>query len=387
MLKVTTVAYFDNAATTFPKPECVYSFADEFYRTVGGNAGRGIYAQAVASNRLIDETRNLLAELFHCGTKQVIFLPSATFALNVIIQGIILRGAKNVYVSPFEHNAVTRTLHRFAERGLITVTELTVTDALEFDMHGIRRQFENLRPNFLIVSHASNVIGLIAPVEKICALAKTFGATTLVDMAQTAGLVDLNVGLETIDFAVFAGHKTLFAPTGTGGFVMNPAVELEPILFGGTGFDSANQNLPDTLPERFEVGTLNISGLAGLNAALKWIAGQTTAKLFRDEQIARRRLLKLLSEYEFLKIVGNVDGRDYVGIVSCVMTGVDSVTAGELFSARGIAVRAGLHCAPFAHKFLGTLPAGTIRFSVNCMTTDEDFAELQRALDDIGDEI
>ena len=167
---------------------------------------------------------------------------------------------------------------------------------------------------------------------------------------------------------------------------MNPAVELEPILFGGTGFDSANQKLPDTLPERFEVGTLNISGLAGLNAALKWIARQTTVKLFRDEQIARRRLLTLLSEYEFLKIVGNVDGRDYVGIVSCVIDGVDSVTAGELFSARGIAVRAGLHCAPFAHKFLGTMPDGTIRFSVNCMTTDEDFAELQSALDDIGDE-
>lgn len=381
------MAYFDNAATTFPKPECVYSFADKFYRTIGGNAGRGIYAQAAASNRLIDETRNLLAEIFHCGSKQVIFLPSATFALNVIIQGVILRGAKNVYVSPFEHNAVTRTLHRFARQGLITVTELTVTDTLEFDMRGIRRQFENLRPNFLIVNHASNVIGLIAPVEKICALAKTFGATTLVDMAQTAGLVDLNVGLETIDFAVFAGHKTLFAPTGTGGFVMNPAVELEPILFGGTGFDSANQNLPDTLPERFEVGTLNISGLAGLNAALKWIARQTTVKLFRDEQIARRRLLTLLSEYPFMKIIGNVDGRDYVGIVSCVIDGVDSVTAGELFSARGIAVRAGLHCAPFAHKFLGTMPDGTIRFSVNCMTTDEDFAELQSALDDIGDEL
>ena len=381
------MAYFDNAATTFPKPECVYSFADKFYRTIGGNAGRGIYAQAAASNRLIDETRNLLAEIFHCGSKQVIFLPSATFALNVIVQGVILRGAKNVYVSPFEHNAVTRTLHRFARQGLITVTELTVTDSLEFDMHGIRRQFENLRPNFLIVNHASNVIGLIAPVEKICALAKNFGATTLVDMAQTAGLVDLNVGLETIDFAVFAGHKTLFAPTGTGGFVMNPAVELEPILFGGTGFDSANQNLPDTLPERFEVGTLNISGLAGLNAALKWIIRQTTAKLFRDEQIARRRLLTLLTEYPFMKIVGNVDGRDYVGIVSCVIGGVDSVTSGELFASHGIAVRAGLHCAPFAHKFLGTMPSGTIRFSVNCMTTDKDFAELQNALDDIGDEL
>lgn len=381
------MAYFDNAATTFPKPECVYSFMDKFYRTNGGNYGRGNHALASETKKIIDETRDLLKALFHCASKQVIFSPSATLALNMIIQGVILDGAKNIYISPFEHNAVTRTLHNFERRGKISVTELFVKDTLEFDLERIEHQFDVVPPDFVIVSHASNVIGLISPVEKICALAKSYGALTLVDMAQTAGLVDLNVGLETIDFAVFAGHKTLFAPTGIGGFVMNPAAKLEPILFGGTGFNSANQDLPSTLPERFEVGTLNIAGVAGLNAALKWIKNRTLEKIFREEQLCRRRLIEILSEYEFLKIVGNVAGRDYVGIVSCVMTGVSSDDAGNIFSERGIAVRAGLQCAPLAHKFLGTFPAGTIRFSVNCLTSDEDFSELRAALDDIGNEL
>ena len=381
------MAYFDNAATTFPKPECVYSFMDKFYRTNGGNYGRGNYALASATKKIIDETRDLLRAIFHCASKQVIITPSATVALNMIIQGVILAGAKNIYISPFEHNAVTRTLHNFERRGKISVTELFVTDALEFDFERIKYQFAAAPPDFVIVSHASNVIGLVEPVEKICAFAKSYGALTLVDMAQTAGLVDLNVGLETIDFAVFAGHKTLFAPTGIGGFVMNSAVKLEPILFGGTGFDSANQDLPSSLPERFEVGTLNILGVAGLNAALKWIGNRTLEKIFREEQICRRRLIEILSAYDFLEVVGNVAGRDYVGIVSCVMTGVASDSAGNIFSERGIAVRAGLQCAPLAHKFLGTFPAGTIRFSVNCLTSDEDFSELRTALDYIGNEL
>ena len=381
------MAYFDNAATTFPKPECVYSFMDEFYRTNGGNYGRGNYALASATKKIIDETRDLLRALFHCASKQVIFTPSATLALNLIIQGVILAGAKNIYISPFEHNAVTRTLNNYERRGKISVTELFVTDALEFDFERIKYQFAAAPPDFVIVSHASNVIGLIAPVEKIGTLAKSYGALTLFDMAQTAGLVDLNVGLEMIDFAVFAGHKTLFAPTGIGGFVMNPVAQLKPILFGGTGFDSANQDLPSSLPERFEVGTLNILGIAGLYAALKWIRNQTLEKIFRKEQLCRRRLIEILSTYDFLEVVGNVAGRDYVGIVSCVMTGVGSDSAGNIFSERGIAVRAGLQCAPLAHKFLGTFPAGTIRFSVNCLTNDEDFWELRAALDEIGNEL
>lgn len=377
------MAYFDNAATTYPKPDSVYFFMDEFYRNSGGSAGRGNYSLASSAKGLIDETRKLLQELLHCPAKQVVFTPTATIALNIIIQGIIATGVKNVYISPFEHNAVTRTLHHFEELGQIKVTQLSVSSFLEYDLERIKYQFDAVRPDFLIMSHASNVIGLIAPAEEICTLAKNSGAITLVDMAQTAGLVDLNVGLEAIDFAVFAGHKTLLGPTGISGFIMNPAVNLPPVLFGGTGYDSANQNMPESLPEKYEMGTLNIAGVAGLNAALKWIKDKGIDWVRQQEEINREKLLAILTEYDFLSVVGYNPECKYVGIVSCLMDGISSDSAGKIFSDRGISVRTGLQCAPKAHQFIGTYPAGTIRFSVNLMTADADFEALRYALDDI----
>lgn len=377
------MAYFDNAATTYPKPECVYSFMDDFYRHHGGSAGRGNYALANSAKGVIEETRNLLKELLHCPAKQVVFTPTATIALNMIIQGMIEKGVRNIYISPFEHNAVTRTLHHFEETGKISVTELSVSGSLEYDLSRIRYQFETQKPDLIIVSHASNVIGLVAPVKEIFSLGKTYGAITLVDMAQTAGLVDLDVGLETIDFAVFAGHKTLMGPTGISGFIVKSDFDVPPILFGGTGYDSANQNMPDCLPERYEMGTLNISGIAGLYAALKWIKQQTMTHLRQEEEDRRQKLLCLLSDYDFLTVVGNVEGREYVGIVSCLFDGISSDGAGSIFAERGISVRTGLQCAPKAHQFLGTYPAGTIRLSVNALTSDTDFEELRKALDDI----
>ena len=379
------MAYFDNAATTFPKPDCVYSFMEKFYRTSGGNSGRGNYTLAESSMTLINETRNLLGGLLSCGSKQVIFTPSATVALNMIIQGVIIGGAKNIFVSPFEHNAVMRTLNHFC--GKISVSQLRVTPELEFDLAAIVEQFKRMPPDFVIVSHASNVIGLVAPIEKIFSLAKNFGAITLVDMAQTAGLVALNVGLETIDFAVFAGHKTLFGPTGIGGFVMNPAITFPPIIFGGTGIDSANENMPRTLPERFEPGTLNIVGIAGLHAALKWLQSQTLEKIFTLETQRRSQLLKILRDCNFLRIVGNAPKKNFVGIISCIMDGFSPDDAGKIFADRGIAVRTGLHCSPTAHKFLGTFPAGTIRFSVNCLTSANDLDTLRDVLDEIRREL
>ena len=377
------MAYFDNAATSYPKPDEVYSFMDSFYRNHGGSAGRGDYALANTAKGMIDETRGLLKELLHCPSKQVIFTPTATVALNMIIGGMIAKDVRTVYISPFEHNAVTRTLHYFERTGQITVSELTVSDSLEYDLIRMRYQFDTVRPDLVIVSHASNVIGLIAPVEEIFTLAKEYGAVTLIDMAQTAGLVDLNVGLETIDFTVFAGHKTLLGPTGISGFLMKPDFDLSPVLFGGTGYDSANQEMPERLPEKYEMGTLNIVGIAGINAALKWIKAQTAVKLYQKEEKRRQKLLALLGDYDFLKIVGCVEGHRYVGIVSCLFDGISSDSAGSLFAERGISVRTGLQCAPKAHQFLGTYPAGTIRFSVNALTSDKNYEELRDALDDI----
>lgn len=375
------MAYFDNAATTYPKPEIVYASMDQFYRLNGANAGRGRYNLAQSANALIGETRALVQELLHCPAKQVVFTPAATIALNIIIQGLICKGAQTIYISPFEHNAVTRTLHHFEEAGTISVHQLTVSHDMKYDLDRIRYQFESERPDLVIVSHASNVFGLIAPVTEICSLAKNFDATTVIDMAQTAGLVDCNLGLNVFDFAVFAGHKTLYGPTGISGFIMDPAIDLPPVIFGGTGFESANQNMPESLPERYEMGTMNISGIAGLNAALKWGLDQGIEAIWEKEQEHRKKLIELLQEYWFIKIVGNYPGCNYVGIVSCLIEGISSDSAGEVFDRCGIAVRTGLQCAPLAHQFVGTHPAGTIRFSVGYFTSEDDFTELRQALD------
>lgn len=381
------MAYFDNAATTYPKPATVYDFMDKFYREAGANVGRGNYGIAQGAGRLIAETRDLIKDLFHCPAKQVIFTPTATIALNMILQGLIKLGVKRIYISPFEHNAVTRTLYAFENDGMIQVSELAVSADLQYDLERIKYQFDNNRPDLVVVSHASNVIGLVAPIEDIFALAKEYNSFTVTDMSQSAGLVDCNIGLSTFDFAVFAGHKTLYGPTGISGFVMNPGVKLPTVLYGGTGTESANQDMPDGLPERFEMGTLNISGIAGLNAALRWNKEIGIAAIAQQEDKNRNKLISILREYDWLKLIGCVPGNRYVGIVSCLMSGISSDSAGTIFNEQGIAVRTGLQCAPLAHKFLNTFPAGTIRFSVSYFTSDEDFVELKEALEYIEGEM
>lgn len=381
------MAYFDNAATTYPKPEEVYSFMDVFYRSNGASAGRGNYGSSLSAGALIAETRKLLQDLLHCHAKQVVFTPTATVALNIVIQGLIKSGVKDVYISPFEHNAVTRTLHSYTESGQINVHKLAVAENLVYDLERIRYQFESINPDLVIVSHASNVLGLIAPIEEIFKLSKKFGAYTVADMAQTAGLVDCNVGSSVFDFAVFAGHKTLYGPTGISGFVMKPEIMLPAVIYGGTGYESANQDMPLSLPERFEMGTINISGIAGLHAALKWIGEVSLPSLREKETRNRLRLLEILDDYWFIKVIGNYPQNNYVGIVSCLIEGISSDSAGQIFDKAGIAVRTGLQCAPLAHEFMQTYPAGTIRFSVSYFTTEQDFQELIQALDHIEENL
>ena len=381
------MAYFDNAATTFPKPEAVYTFMSDFYRSNGASAGRGNYGASLSAGALIAEPRQLLQELLHCQAKQVVFTPTATIALNIVLQGLVKMGVKEVYISPFEHNAVTRTLHAFEVSGQINVHKLVVSESMVYDLERIRYQFEEKRPDLIVVSHASNVFGLISPVEEIFRLGKQFDAYTVVDMAQTAGLVDCNVGSNVIDFAVFAGHKTLYGPTGISGFMMKPEIKLPAVIFGGTGYESANQDMPLSLPERYEMGTMNLIGVAGLHAALKWINDISISSLREKESQNRQRLLEILDDYWFIKVVGNFPKNEYVGIVSCLIDGISSDSAGKIFDKVGIAVRTGLQCAPLAHEFAGTYPAGTIRFSVSYFTTEQDFQELISALDHIEENI
>lgn len=381
------MAYFDNAATTYPKPDVVYSFMNDFYKMNGASAGRGNYEGAVSAGSLIAKARELLKDLLHCPAKQVIFTPTATIALNMIIQGVIQTGVTNIYISPFEHNAVTRTLHAYEKEGKIKVHKLAVTSEYAYDLERIRYQFENVMPQMVILSHASNAFGIIAPATDIFTLAKRFNAITVLDMAQTAGLVDINLGTDAFDFAVFAGHKTLYGPTGISGFVMKPEINLPSVLYGGTGYDSANQDMPSSLPEKYEMGTQNIVGVAGLYAALEWIASTTIDELRKKEEENRKRLLDILDDYWFIKVIGNHPGNEYVGIVSCLIDGMSSDSAGTIFDKAGVAVRTGLQCAPLAHEFMQTYPAGTIRLSTSYFTTEEDFKALANVLDYIEENL
>ena len=406
-------AYFDNAATTFPKPDCVYDFMDSFYRRSGANAGRGQYKISAESSRIIFETRELVKELLECPNKDVIFTPTATIALNMILQGVIasasLSNRKNchselvsesqmnqvrhdklitVYISPFEHNAVTRVLHALEKQNAINVKVLPfgVTN-FSYDFEKIRGEFQKELPSVLVLSHVSNICGFVQPVEDLCRLAKEFGAVTVLDMAQSAVLVPLCTGSDLFDFAVFAGHKTMLGPLGASGFVMKAGFDLPPVLFGGTGVESAKEDMPKDLPARYEMGSLNIHAIAGLHAALTWWKSDTDA-IRKKEAENHMRLLSILEKYDFVKILRPANSAThFTGVVSCLFDGYTADEIGSVLDEQNIAVRTGLQCAPLAHKTLGTFPAGTVRFSTGYFTGEEDFGELERAMEWIGENL
>lgn len=372
-------AYFDNAATTFPKPESVYQFMDTFYRIHGGNAGRGQYKLAAEASRILNETRKKLQNLLMCPNKYVIFTPSDTLALNIVIQGNMNHGIKTIYISPFEHNSVTRVLHHLKKLFPINVEILPSGDDYQYDISLIEQKFNEIPPDMVIVSHVSNVCGLIAPVEKIFEAAKKYRAITVTDMAQSAGLISLNAGSENVDYAVFSGHKTLYGPFGIAGFVMKKDVNLEPVIFGGTGIDSANQDMPDSIPSRYEAGSSNIQAVAGLHAALTWL-GANRDEIVEKEKTDHRKLLEILRSFPNIHIVGPRNRENCIGVISCLFDDYSPDNIGNILDEMEIAVRTGLECAPLAHKTLGTFPAGTVRFSVGYFTTDEDFDVLNKGL-------
>lgn len=376
-----TSAYFDNAATTFPKPEEVYRFMDSFYREYGVNVGRGQHKQAATAAALVAETRKLLLNLNHCPNNVVVFTSSATEALNLILRSIILKDGLNIYLSPFEHNAVVRVINYLSQIYRINVLTLTFDKInYTYDLEKTKYQFAENKPDLVVISHASNVCGMVAPITEICALSKPHGAINVIDMSQTMGLVDTNLNNENIDYVVFAAHKTLYGALGLGGFICKTEARPEPLLYGGTGTDSANPLLPDEVPDRYEVGSPNIQAIAGLNAALKWAKGIGIEEIFKTEQANCHRLIGLLRQFDNISIISHKGANKSIGVVSTVFDGFGCDNIGQIFSERNIAVRTGLHCAPNAHRFLGTFPAGTVRFSISYFNTDDDFAALEKVL-------
>lgn len=373
------IAYFNNAATTYPKPEEVYEYADKYYREMGMSSGRG---QNTSVAKLTDDTRMLLLEVLHCSEKKVVFTSTATEAINIILQGLEIEDNFNIYISPFEHNAVVRVLNYLKKLYKINIIELAVNqDTLIYDIEKIKYQFSEKKPNILTISHASNVCGVIAPIEEICTLSNKYGSINLVDMCQTAGLIDTDLSSSIYDFIVFAGHKTLYAPFGISGFICNGNIKLKPLMYGGTGTDSANIDLPEEIPNRFEVGSRNVYALAGLYASLSWIKKTGIKNIYIQEQENRNKLLNILTEYNNIKIIASTTSENSVGVISCIFDGYSSDNIGQVLYENGIEVRTGLHCSPLAHKFLDTFPSGTVRFSVGYFNNETDFNKLKEVLD------
>lgn len=376
-------AYFDNAATTFPKPECVYQAMDSFHRTCGVSLGRGQHKLSAKASFIADETRNLLLNLFHCSNKKVVFTNTATEALNLILNGIAIPDNANVYISPFEHNAVTRMLHHLQKKSDFKIIQLSVDKkTFCYDIEEIENQFRIQKPYCVIVSHASNVIGAIAPIDEIFSSAKKYHAITIADMCQTAGLIDTDISSNIYDYVVFAGHKTLYAPLGISGLIGENLHRFPPLIYGGTGIESANQDMPDEIPVRFEAGSHNTAAIAGLHAALKWILTIGIKNIYQKEQENYYQLCEILNQFDNIEYF---KPENCIGVVSCLFSGYSSDEIGQVLSENNIAFRSGLHCAPYAHQFIGTFPAGTVRFSVSYFTSQTDFERLEEVLQYIVD--
>ncbi len=375
--------YFDNAATTFPKPNEVYDFMDSFYRQYGVNVGRGQFKEASIAYSMLQETRTLLLDLFHVKSPyEAIIASSATQALNTIINSFSFNCNDVVYIAPFEHNAVLRPLYAKQNEFGFKINTLPIEiENLQIDINLTHEMFKNERPSYCFITHASNSFGNIMQVEEIFRLSKQFDSINIMDMAQTAGLIDISLNNNDIDYAVFAGHKAFYGPFGVGGIITKNANQLKPFIVGGTGIDSKNKDMPDETPIKLEAGSANIQAIAGLNAALKWIKNIGINELREREVSITRRLIDIISKHSNITLIRGQDETKNIGVVSCVFTGYSSDSIGQVLSDNGIAVRTGLHCAPLGHELLKTSPDGTVRFSVSYFTTGESLSKLEQVLD------
>lgn len=376
--------YLDNAATTFPKPEAVYRAMDDINRNGAVNAGRGSYRVARQANKLTTETKNQLKHLVHAeADSAVVFAPSVTIAMNQIINGLGLREGAVVYVSPYEHNAVARSLHLLAKSKHIIIQELAIDDiSLEMDLEKIKYQFAQSKPEAVFCTHISNVTGYILPIKEIFEEAKRYKCVTVLDSAQSLGLIDTRADMLNADIIAFAGHKTLYGPFGIGGFINISHIPLKEFIAGGTGSDSLELDMPEGLEAKYEVASGNIVAIAGLNAALSELK---TNVIYKQEMELTRYLIDGLSSIKGIHLYIQRNQEKQVGIVSFSCEGLKSEDVGQILDEDfNIAVRTGYHCAPFIHKYLKDEAfLGTVRVGIGQFTSKSDIDSLIKALKEI----
>lgn len=382
--------YFDNAATTYPKPECVYREMDSAGRQLAVNAGRGSYRLARKAAGLIEETKEAVKKIADAPEEaEVIWSPSATLACNQVLGGLPWKKETVVYVTPYEHNAVIRVLYRLQKQTGFQIEELAVdSHTLSMDLEKIKFQFAVNPPAAVIMSHVSNVTGYILPVLELAELAKAYGACTIIDGSQALGLVPVSLKHKKADFYLFAGHKTLYGPLGIGGYINNSGCHLEPVLAGGTGSDSLNPEMPADTAAGYEPGSPNVVAVAGLGASLQELLAQPQGRNLEMEQKLRRYLTEGLK-----KISGVIqypetepEPNPSVGILAFNIEGYKAQDIGMILDEDyGIAVRTGYHCAPLIHKYLkDEAYAGVVRVSLGRFNTKEEAELLLRAIEEIA---
>lgn len=375
--------YLDNAATTFPKPENVYAAMDKMNREGAVNAGRGSYKLAQDASRLIADTKEKIRQLVHVDVSAaVVFSPSITIAMNQIVNGLGLRKNAVVYVSPYEHNAVARSIYELSKKQELIVKELPLNNGLEIDMEKMKYEFSQDKPEVVFCTHVSNVTGYILPIKEIFHEAKKHESINVLDAAQSMGLIEIRADLIDVDIIGFAGHKTLYGPFGIGGFINVSGVKLDTFITGGTGTDSLNLEMPAGNESRYEASSTNIVAIAGLNAALTVLNQEEHLK---NESILTGYLIKKLASIKEVKMYLPIDLEKHIGIVSFTFDNMNSEDVGTILDGDfDIAVRTGYHCAPYIHKYLrdeGTL--GTVRVGIGQFTTTEDIDKLVAALEEL----
>ncbi len=342
--------YLDNGATSFHKPPEVLRAVQEAFASCA-NPGRGGYAAAMEATRRVYGCREQAAALFDCQPEQVVFTANCTHGLNIAIHSLVRPGAR-VLVSGFEHNAVTRPLHGLG-------AEMIVAGRRLFDQENTLAEFEEglrQKPDCAVFTHVSNVFGYILPVEELAALCRQYGVPFIVDAAQSAGSLPVSLESWGASFIAMPGHKGLLGPQGTG--LLLCGGDAQPLLRGGTGSESRMQDMPDYLPDRLEAGTVNVPGIAGLAAGLRYLRRRGVDGIFRKEQRQARCLAR-----ELQRLGMRVFSGPHQAATVSFLSGLDCEEAAERLGRQGIAVRAGLHCAPLAHESAGTLESGTVRVS------------------------
>jgi cysteine desulfurase family protein len=378
------MTYLDNAATSFPKPEAVYQALDHFARTELANPGRAGHKMALAAERALDDCRHLLNQLFHGeGPERFVFTLNCTDALNMAFKGVLNDG-DHVITTDLEHNSVSRPLRKMELDSRITLTRIKADASGTIDPEAIRKAITP-RTRLIAMTHASNVLGTVQPVGEVGAIAREHDLLFLVDAAQTAGVIPIDVQAMHIDLLAFPGHKSLLGPTGTGALYAGPRTAVRAWREGGTGGDSSSETQPREFPYFLEGGTPNVLGVAGLAAGIRYVTEKGLDAIHAHEVKLTERLRNRLAELGGCEVFGHRDMSRRVATLSFRSETLPAAELGGILDqAFDIAIRPGLHCAPYIHRSLGTFPDGTVRVSPGPFNTETDIDRLVEALREIS---